>query len=49
MSTRIKLAKAQKLENKTNARCQLMNESMKIKLTNTFERKGKKERIDVQS
>ena len=34
MSTRIKLAKAQKLENKTNARCQLENKAMKIKLTN---------------
>ena len=44
MSTRIKLAKAQKLENKTKARCQLRNKAMKIKLTNTLRGKGRKKR-----
>ena len=44
MSTRIKLAKAQKLENKTNARCQLENKAMKIKLTNMLRLKERKER-----
>ena len=50
MSTSTKLK--HKLENKTNARCQLRNKAMKIKLANAFERRGKKEkkeRIDVQS
>ena len=45
MSTRIKLAKAQKLENKTNARCQLENKAMKIKLTNMLRLKERKEQI----
>ena len=46
---RTKLTKAQ-LENKTKARCQVGNKAMKTKLTNKYvERKGKKERIDMQS
>ena len=52
MSTRIKLAKAQKLENKTNARCQLENKAMKIKLTNMLrgkERKKRKNRYAIVS
>ena len=42
--------------NKTNARCQVGNKAMKIKLTNMLRGKGrkkrkkeKKERIDMQS
>ena len=49
MSTRTKLTIKHKLENKTNARCQLWNKAMKIKLTNMFERKEKKETIAMQS
>ena len=44
MSTRIKLAKAQKLENKTKTRCQLGNKAMKIRLINTLRGKERKNR-----
>ena len=44
MSTRIKLAKAQKLENKTNARCQLGNKAIKTNVTNMLKGKERKNR-----
>ena len=37
------------MENKTKARCQVGNKAMKTKLRKHVERKGKKERIDMQS
>ena len=40
MSTSTKLK--HKLENKTNARCQLRNKAMKMKLTNILRRKERK-------
>ena len=44
MSTRTKLTIKHKLENKTNARCQLWNKAMKIKLINILRGKERKER-----
>ena len=41
---RTKLIKKHKLENKTKARCQLGNITVKIKLTNTLRGKERKKR-----
>ena len=38
-----------KVENKTKARCQLGAKAMKKKTNKYFERKGNKEKIDIQS